>query len=74
VGKAEAAEALWIEGHEVRITHPDKLYFSRQTKVSKLDLVRYYLSVAPGAVQPGFHGGRVALSKSQQRIRGALEA
>jgi DNA ligase D-like protein (predicted polymerase) len=50
VGKAEAAEALSIEGREVRITHPDKLYFSRQTKVSKLDLVRYYLSVAPGAL------------------------
>src|SRR5437762_4135159 len=41
---------LSIEGREVRVTHPDKLYFSRQTKVSKLDLVRYYLSVAPGAL------------------------
>jgi bifunctional non-homologous end joining protein LigD len=26
------------------------LYFSKQTKLSKLDLVRYYLSVAPGAL------------------------
>src|SRR5207249_11238867 len=26
---AEAAEILSIDGHEVRITHPDKLYFSR---------------------------------------------
>jgi bifunctional non-homologous end joining protein LigD len=50
VGKQEAAELLSIEGHEVRVTHPEKLYFSRQTKVSKLDLVRYYLSVAPGAL------------------------
>ncbi len=41
---------LSIEGREVRVTHPDKLYFSRQTKLSKLDLVRYYLSVAPGAL------------------------
>ena len=32
------------------MTHPEKLYFSRQTKLSKLDLVRYYLSVAPGAL------------------------
>ena len=39
-----------IDGHEVRVTHPDKLYFSKQTKLSKLDLVRYYLSVAPGAL------------------------
>src|SRR5579863_7574687 len=39
-----------IEGREVRVTHPDKPYFSRQTKLSKIDLVRYYLSVAPGAL------------------------
>ena len=32
------------------MTHPGKLYFSKQTKLSKLDLVRYYLSVAPGAL------------------------
>jgi DNA ligase D-like protein (predicted polymerase) len=50
VKKEEAAEVLAIDGREVRVTHPDKLYFSRQTKVSKLDLVRYYLSVAPGAL------------------------
>ena len=41
---------LSIEGGEVRVTHPGKLYFSRQTKLSKLDIVRYYLSVAPGAL------------------------
>src|SRR5437588_6006598 len=44
------AEVLSIEGHQVRVTHPTKLYFSRQTKLSKLDLVRYYLSIAPGAL------------------------
>ena len=42
-------EVLLIEGHEVRVTHPDKLYFS-QARISKLDLVRYYLAVAPGAL------------------------
>jgi DNA ligase D-like protein (predicted polymerase) len=46
----EEAELLSIEGRQVRVTHPDKLYFSRQTKLSKLDLVRYYLSVSPGAL------------------------
>ena len=46
----EEAELLSIDGHEVRVTHPDKLYFSRQVQLSKLDLVRYYLSVAPGAL------------------------
>src|SRR6266850_468896 len=48
--KDDTAEVLSIEGREVRVTHPDKLYFSRQTNLSKLDLVRYYLSVAPGAL------------------------
>ena len=50
MSKEEAAEVLPIDGREVRVTHPDKPYFSRQTKLSKLDLVRYYLSVAPGAL------------------------
>jgi len=50
VSKEEAAELLSIDGHEVRITHPDKLYFTRQTQLSKLDLVRYYMAVAPGAL------------------------
>ena len=45
-----ASEALSIDGREVHVTNPDKLYFSAQLKVSKLDLVRYYLSVAPGAL------------------------
>ena len=48
--KEEPAEILSIDGHEVRITHPAKLYFSQQAKVSKLDLVRYYISIAPGAL------------------------
>src|SRR5438128_3908922 len=48
--KNDTAEVLSIEGREIRVTHPDKPYFSRQTELSKLDLVRYYLSVAPGAL------------------------
>jgi len=48
---SDEAEILSIDGREVRVTHPEKLYFSKQVKVSKLDLVRYYLSVAPGALQ-----------------------
>src|SRR3981189_1906088 len=50
-GKTEdEAEVLSIEGRQVRVTHPGKLYFSRETKLSKLDLIRYYLSIAPGAL------------------------
>src|SRR5215468_2899912 len=48
--KDDTAEVLSIEGREVRVTNPEKPYFSRQTKLSKLDLVRYYLSVASGAL------------------------
>ena len=50
MAKEPASQLLTIEGREVRITNPDKLYFSTQPQVSKLDLVRYYLSVAPGAL------------------------
>jgi DNA ligase D-like protein (predicted polymerase) len=50
VAKQAASEVLSIDGREVQITHPDKLYFSSQTQISKLDLVRYYLSIAPGAL------------------------
>ena len=50
VAKEPAVELLLIEGREVRVTNPDKPYFSKQTKLSKLDIVRYYLSVAPGAL------------------------
>jgi DNA ligase D-like protein (predicted polymerase) len=50
VAKTDTAEVLSINGREVRVTNPDKLYFSKQTKVTKLELVRYYLAVAPGAI------------------------
>ncbi len=50
MSKEEAAEVLTINGREVRVTHPDKPYFSAQTKLSKLELVRYYLAIAPGAL------------------------
>src|SRR6202451_2029354 len=39
-----------IDGQEVPITNPEKLYFSSQIKVTKLELVQYYLTVAPGAL------------------------
>jgi bifunctional non-homologous end joining protein LigD len=48
--KDDTAAVLSIEGREVRVTHPGKPYFSKQTKLSKLDLVRYYLSVEPDAL------------------------
>jgi len=62
--KDDTAEVLSIEGREVWVTHPDKPYFSKQTKLSKLDLVRYYLSVAPGAL-----GGIRDRSAGSQALR-----
>ncbi|MEO8578139.1 MAG: DNA polymerase domain-containing protein [Gemmatimonadales bacterium] len=50
MARKNAAEVLSIDGREVRISNPDKPYFSRDAKLSKLDVVRYYLSVADGAV------------------------
>ena len=48
--KKDDVEVLTIDGREVRVTHPNKLYFSRETKLSKIELVRYYVSIAEGAL------------------------
>ncbi len=48
--KPDTSETLSIDGHSVRISSPDKPYFTRDVKLSKLDIVRYFLSVAPGAL------------------------
>jgi bifunctional non-homologous end joining protein LigD len=50
MAKEEAAETLSIDGREVRVTNPSKLYFSKETRLKKIDIVRYYLSVAEGAL------------------------
>src|SRR5437867_9223096 len=50
MAKQDDAELLVIDGREVRVTHPHKPYFSRQVKLTKLDIVRYFLAVAPGAL------------------------
>ncbi len=48
--KEAVSKVLSVEGREVQITNPEKLYFSAQARISKLDLVHYYLSIAPGAL------------------------
>ena len=48
--KADNAELLTIDGHQVRVSNPDKLYFSREVQLTKLDIVRYFLSVSRGAL------------------------
>jgi bifunctional non-homologous end joining protein LigD len=43
-------QILQVAGRNVPVSHPDKVYFPR-TGHTKLDLVRYYLSVADGALR-----------------------
>lgn len=50
VAKPDDAELLSIDGETVRVSHPAKLYFSRDVRLTKLELVRYFLAVAPGAL------------------------
>src|SRR5258708_4657487 len=50
MAKMESGEILLVDGRDVRVSTPDKPYFSRDVKLSKLDVVQYYLSVAGGAV------------------------
>ena len=50
MSRKDNAHVLSIDGRDVRISNPDKPYFSRDVKLSKLDVVQYYLSVADGAV------------------------
>ncbi|MEZ4425702.1 MAG: non-homologous end-joining DNA ligase [Gemmatimonadota bacterium] len=52
---AEGSEHLHVDGHDVVITNPDKVLFP-QAGHTKLDLVRYYLAVADGALRAA--GGR----------------
>jgi bifunctional non-homologous end joining protein LigD len=62
VANAAAGTVLSFDGREVLITHPDKLYFSSQARISKLELVRYYMSVAPGALA-GIHDRPIVLKR-----------
>src|ERR1700720_431568 len=50
MAKKEDAEVISIDGREVRISNPDKPYFSRDVKLSKLDVVQYYWAVPGGSV------------------------
>ena len=57
-----ASETLVVDGREIRVTHPDKPYFSRQVQLTKLDIVRYYLAVAEGALR-GIRGRPIVLKR-----------
>lgn len=50
MSKEEAPFILTLSGREVAVTHPSKPYFTRQARLTKLDIVNYYLAVAEGAL------------------------
>jgi bifunctional non-homologous end joining protein LigD len=56
-----AKEILDIAGREVAVSNPDKVFFPR-TGHTKMDMVRYYLAVAKGALR-GVGGRPMALKR-----------
>src|ERR1700737_2335020 len=58
---APREEIIEPAGREVTITNPDKVFFPR-TGHTKLDLVRYYMAVAEGAIR-GVYGRPMALKR-----------
>ena len=51
MAKADDSELLEVAGRTVRISSPSKPYFTRGVQLTKLDIVKYFLSVAPGALR-----------------------
>ncbi|MGF7178523.1 DNA polymerase domain-containing protein [Tunturiibacter psychrotolerans] len=51
MAKVDDAELLEVDGRMVRVSSPAKPYFTRGVQLTKLDIVRYFLAVAPGALR-----------------------
>ena len=62
------SEVLEVGGREVTVTNPDKVYFP-QAGHTKLDLVRYYLAVADGALR-GVRDRPMALKRFVDGVEG----
>jgi bifunctional non-homologous end joining protein LigD len=65
---ADPKQVIEVAGREVTVSNPGKVYFPR-TGHTKLDLVRYYLAVADGALR-GVAGRPMALKRF---VNGAAE-
>ena len=65
---ATRTEVLEVAGREVTVTNPDKVFFPK-TGHTKLDLVRYYLAVADGALR-GVAGRPMALKRYVNGVEG----
>jgi DNA ligase D-like protein (predicted polymerase) len=49
-GSRSKAKSLEVGGRQVSVTHPDKVVFP-ELRLTKLDLINYYLAVADGALR-----------------------
>ena len=65
---ATEKETLALDGHEVSISNPSKLYFP-DAGITKIELVRYYLAVADGALR-GVRDRPMALKRFVDGITG----
>jgi bifunctional non-homologous end joining protein LigD len=66
---AKGGEIIEIEGHEVKITRPDKVLFTADG-ISKLDLVEYYRRIAPRMI-PYLRSRPLMLERYPDGIEGA---
>jgi DNA ligase D-like protein (predicted polymerase) len=51
MAKADDGVLLQVAGRTVRVSSPSKPYFTQDVHLTKLDIVRYFLAVAPGALR-----------------------
>src|SRR5512138_2726384 len=65
---ARKKELLAVDGREVAVSNPDKLFFPA-AGITKLDLVRYYLAVADGALR-GVRDRPMALKRYVDGVEG----
>jgi bifunctional non-homologous end joining protein LigD len=65
---ASKKEVFEIGGREVTVSNPDKIFFP-QTGHTKIDLVRYYLAVADGALR-GISGRPMAMKRYVNGVDG----
>jgi DNA ligase D-like protein (predicted polymerase) len=51
MAKVDDVEWLDVAGRTVRVSSPSKPYFTRGVQLTKLDIVRFFVAVAPGALR-----------------------
>ncbi len=51
MAKADSSVTISAGGHDVRISSPDKPYFTREARLTKLDIVNYFMAVSDGALR-----------------------